>query len=113
MFDTHAHLNFSVFKDDYKEIIKQCLDRNIRIINIGSQYDTSKRAAEIAGEYDNGIYAAIGIHPIHLSHTEVDEEEINFRSREEKDRPGYWGKTPRTEIWHECHTKLRIIKSLA
>ncbi len=90
LFDTHAHLNFNTFKDDRDEIIKKCLDKNIWVINIGSQYDTSKTAAQMAKEYKEGIYASIGIHPIHLSQTEVDEEEIFFKSREEKfDRDKY------------------------
>jgi TatD DNase family protein len=82
-FDTHAHLNFNTFKDEADEIIKKCLDKNIWVVNVGSQYDTSKVAVEIADKYEKGVYAAIGIHPIHLSQTEVDEEEICFRSREE------------------------------
>lgn len=82
-FDTHAHLNFSIFKDEADEIIKRCLDKDVWVINVGSQYDTSKMAVEIANKYDSGVYAAVGIHPIHLSQTEVDEEEIYFKSREE------------------------------
>ncbi|MFH1187676.1 MAG: TatD family hydrolase [bacterium] len=90
IFDTHAHLNFNIFKDDRDEIIKNCLDKNIWVINVGSQYDTSKTAAQMAEKYKEGIYAAIGIHPIHLSQTEVDEEEIFFKSREERfDRDKY------------------------
>ncbi|MFC1615235.1 TatD family hydrolase [Patescibacteria group bacterium] len=84
MTDTHAHLNFNIFKDDSDKIIKKCLDRNIQIINIGSQYETSSRAVEMANKYEKGVYATIGLHPIHLSRTEVDEEEIFFKSREEK-----------------------------
>lgn len=84
LFDTHAHLNFNTFKDDRDKIIEECLEKDIWVINVGSQYDTSKMAAELAGEYKEGIYATIGIHPIHLSQTEVDEEEIFFKSREER-----------------------------
>ncbi len=83
MTDTHAHLNFNTYKETSEKIIKKCIDRNIRIINVGSQYDTSARAVKIAENYE-GVYAAIGIHPIHLSRTEVDEEEMHFKSREEK-----------------------------
>ncbi len=84
LIDSHCHLNFSSFKDDYKEIIADCLNKEIGIINIGSQIDTSKRALKIANEYPNDpIYASIGLHPVHLSQTEVDEEEVKFRSREE------------------------------
>ena len=84
LIDSHCHLNFSSFKDDYKNIIADCLEKEIGIINVGSQIDTSRRALEIANKYINkNIYAVIGLHPIHLSGTEVDEEEVKFKPREE------------------------------
>lgn len=83
LFDSHCHLNFSSFKDDYKEIIVDCLKNNIGIINVGSQYDTSKSAIEIANQYpDKPVYASIGLHPVHLSHTESDPEEIKALTKE-------------------------------
>lgn len=98
LFDSHCHLNFSVFKNNYEKIIADCLQKGIGLVIIGSQYETSRRAVAIAEEYPNQpVYASIGLHPIHLSHTEVDlvngfadgagEEEIKFRSREEKFEP--------------------------
>ena len=85
LIDSHCHLNFSSFKDEYIKIIADCLEKEIGVINIGSQIDTSIRALKIANEYPNDpIYAVIGLHPIHLSSTEVDEEEVKFKSREEK-----------------------------
>lgn len=84
LIDTHAHLNFNAFKKDSEAIIKDCLENNIWIINVGSQYSTSKRAVEIATRYEKGVYAAVGLHPIHLTETEVDEEEINFNTKAEK-----------------------------
>ena len=84
LYDSHAHLNFSSFEKEYKEIVADCLKNKIGVLNIGSQFDTSKRAIEIANEFPNqNIFASIGIHPIHLSQTEFDEEEIKFKSREE------------------------------
>lgn len=67
LIDTHSHVNFKAYKDDYKEVIKRTLDGNVRMINVGTQFDTSKRAVEIAEEYESGVYAAIGLHPIHVS----------------------------------------------
>lgn len=64
LIDTHAHLNFNAFKNDFDEIIKRSLAEDIWMINVGSNYETSKRALEIAEKY-NGIFAAIGLHPIH------------------------------------------------
>ena len=64
--DSHAHVNFNAFKNDGDDILKKCLDNNVWVINVGSEYRTSKRAVEYAEKYDNGVYAAVGIHPIHL-----------------------------------------------
>lgn len=76
LIDTHAHLNFSAFKNDCDEVIKRTLQANTWIINVGSQSTTSERAVEIAEKYAEGVYAAVGLHPTHLFEMEVDEEEI-------------------------------------
>ena len=85
LIDTHCHLNFSAFKQDRDEVIKKTLAKNIWLINVGSQFTTSQRAVEIANQYHQGVYAAVGLHPIHLYEIEVDEneEDIHFRSRAE------------------------------
>jgi len=36
------------------------------MINVGTNYETSKKAVEIAGKYPQGVYAAVGLHPINL-----------------------------------------------
>ena len=87
LIDTHAHLNFNAYKDDAEEVIKRALENDVWMINIGSQYETSKRAVEIAERYSQGVYAAIGLHPIHLAEgifkTKIDTEEIEFKTKEE------------------------------
>jgi len=65
LIDTHAHVNFKDFKNDANEVIQRSLDNNVWMINVGSQYATSKRAVEMAEKYPEGVYAAIGLHPIH------------------------------------------------
>lgn len=70
--DTHAHLNFKAFADDFDEVIKRSFAEGIeKIIVVGSQFTTSKRAIKLAEEYEN-IYAAIGIHPIHASFSDFE-----------------------------------------
>ena len=71
LIDTHAHLNFNDFRNDFDEVIKRSLVEDIWMINVGSKYETSKRAVEIAEKY-NGIFAAIGLHPIHAEDEEFD-----------------------------------------
>jgi len=85
LIDTHAHLNFSGFKDDCDETIKRTLAADTWIINVGSQSTTSQRAIEIAKKYPEGVYAAVGLHPTHLFEMDVDESEVDvkFKSRKE------------------------------
>ncbi|MCK4520675.1 TatD family hydrolase [Candidatus Parcubacteria bacterium] len=64
--DTHAHLNFAAFDRDRDEVIKRCLDNNIWMINVGTNYETSKKAVEISKDYNERVYAAIGLHPINI-----------------------------------------------
>ncbi|HRY63468.1 MAG TPA: TatD family hydrolase, partial [Patescibacteria group bacterium] len=61
LIDSHAHVNFNAYKDDGDAVIRRSLGKGIWLINVGSQYDTSKRAAEIANQYKEGVYAAIGL----------------------------------------------------
>jgi len=66
LIDTHAHVNFSAFKDDAEEVIKRALEKSVFFINIGSQYSTSVRAVEYAQKYPGKLWAAVGTHPVHL-----------------------------------------------
>lgn len=83
LIDTHCHLNFNSFKDDCDAVIKKTLAQGIWLINVGSQFSTSQRAVAIANNYEKGVWAAVGLHPIHLFETYVDEVEIPFQSRVE------------------------------
>ncbi|MDP2909723.1 MAG: TatD family hydrolase [bacterium] len=65
LIDTHAHLNFEAFNADWKEKIGRCFNEDVAVINVGSDYNTSKKAIEIAGFFDGKVYAAVGTHPIH------------------------------------------------
>ena len=94
LIDAHAHLNFNAFRDDFNEIIERSLAENIWMINVGTKYETSKRAVEIAEKYEKGIYAAIGLHPIYstagIVKIKTDPEEGNFvASREDFDSERY------------------------
>lgn len=62
-FDIHTHVNFPNFDKDRDEVIKRALDAGIWMINVGSDYESSKKAVEIAEKYDEGVYASVGLHP--------------------------------------------------
>jgi TatD DNase family protein len=90
LIDTHAHVNFKPLKDDSEAVIKRALDENIWVINVGSQYSTSKRAVEMAEKYETGVYASVGLHPDHLKDQEFEEEGIMVKTAVEKfDREKY------------------------
>ncbi|OGZ23404.1 MAG: hypothetical protein A3A08_00130 [Candidatus Nealsonbacteria bacterium RIFCSPLOWO2_01_FULL_41_9] len=73
--DTHSHLNFKDFQKDATEVIERSLAGGVWMINVGSQYSTSERAVELAERYPEGVYAAIGLHPIHAIDEEFNYEE--------------------------------------
>ncbi|MDD4289969.1 MAG: TatD family hydrolase [Patescibacteria group bacterium] len=64
LIDTHAHLNFKAFSNNLEDVYKRCEEVKMSVINVGAQYDTSKRAVEIT-KYKN-FYASLGLHPIHV-----------------------------------------------
>ena len=85
--DTHAHLNFREFADELDNAIRRSFDVGVKkIINVGSNYQTSVKAIQIAcschSEFISGyrqnhiskqlwndirMHAAVGCHPIHLA----------------------------------------------
>lgn len=70
MIDTHCHLNFQAFAQDYDQVIKNALDAGInKIINVGTKLDSSKKAIEMAEKYDN-LFATAGLHPHHADKLE-------------------------------------------
>lgn len=72
MIDTHAHLNFQAFQNDYPQAIQRALKNNVRsIINVGSNFLTSQKAIKIAKEH-NECCAAVGLHPIHVENENFD-----------------------------------------
>ncbi|MBI5732175.1 MAG: TatD family hydrolase [Candidatus Magasanikbacteria bacterium] len=81
--DSHCHVQFNAYKEDGGEVIGRALAEEVMMIVAGSQATTSERAVKLAEEYPGGVWAVVGLHPIHLTSQEVDEEEIHFKSREE------------------------------
>lgn len=62
-FDIHSHLNHPDFNDDWRDVVKKCLDSSIWTIVVGNDMETSGKAVEIAGKHEQGIYATVGLHP--------------------------------------------------
>lgn len=82
--DTHAHVNFDVFKNDADQVIRNALDENVWMIIVGTNYKTSKKALEYANRYEKGVFASIGLHPIHSNSVKAEGEDYNFVSKSEE-----------------------------
>jgi TatD DNase family protein len=72
-FDTHAHLNFPDYNKDREDVIKRTLDEGVFVINIGTDIKESEKVVEIATCYKEGVYAGVGLHPLH-----AEEEDFNY-----------------------------------
>lgn len=80
--DIHSHVNFKAFDEDRDEVIKRALEGDTWVINVGTQIDTSKKAAEMANQYEAGVYAIIGLHPIHTGASYHDAQELGEGGKE-------------------------------
>jgi len=96
LFDSHCHIQFKGFDEERDDVLKVCAEKNIWLHAIGTQKETSKKAVELA-ESNPHIFASIGIHPIHLFPTYVDEEESSFVSREESFDEEYFAELAKSD----------------
>lgn len=112
-FDAHTHTHFAAFETDWREVIERALKNNVWLINVGTQKDTSARAVEVANLYGEGVYAAVGLHPIHTEKSYHDKQELgepsavsfsNSRELENKERGGFVSRGE--EFDYEYYKKL-------
>jgi len=86
-FDSHTHVNFAAFEDDYREVLERAREAGVLLVNVGTQQDTSQRAVELAQEFDH-VYATVGLHPVHTAKSYHDSDELGgdkgFTSRGEE-----------------------------
>jgi TatD DNase family protein len=80
--DIHCHTNFKAFDEDRDAVVRRALDNDTFVINVGTQYDTSKKAVEMTNEYKEGVYATIGLHPIHTGASHHDKDEFGSEGKE-------------------------------
>lgn len=75
LIDVHTHTHFAAYENP-KEVIDRSLANGVWLINVGTQRDTSAKAVEWAQQYPEGVYAAIGLHPIHTDKSYHDVKEL-------------------------------------
>lgn len=80
--DVHAHVNFAAFNDDRDAVLRRTLEQGVSVINVGTQIDTSQKTIEMAEHYERGVYAIVGLHPIHTAKSFHDEKELGEGGKE-------------------------------
>lgn len=88
LFDTHAHAHFAAYGEETSDVIKRSLKEGVNLNLVGTQIDTSRKAVEVAELFLEGVYASVGLHPIHLTPIWHDPQELGggttgFKSRGE------------------------------
>ncbi len=79
LIDTHAHLDADIYARDLDIIVKHALQDDIWIVTVGTDYASSVKAVEIADRYPNGVFAAIGLHPLKVpSDLQADDRLLNI-----------------------------------
>ncbi len=63
MIDTHAHLDFPNFKEDFDAVLQRAEENNIEsIVCVGIDEESCFRVVELADTYPH-IWATVGVHP--------------------------------------------------
>ena len=63
-FDIHAHVNDAQFDEDRNNVLARMRERGVFGIMVGTDYKSSQAGAMMASFIDDGIFSAIGVHPI-------------------------------------------------
>lgn len=74
--DVHAHMQFNAYAEDRDELIKRSLENKTWMINVGTNLRTSKEAVALSEKYPEGVFAIVGLHPIHTNASFHDKDEI-------------------------------------
>lgn len=78
-FDVHTHVQFDAFRKDEHDVIVRAIESGVGVINAGTRKETSESAIQLAEQFGSGVYASVGLHPIH-----IDEEECHDEGEGEK-----------------------------
>ncbi|OJI07880.1 hypothetical protein BK004_00360 [bacterium CG10_46_32] len=83
LIDTHCHLSFNAFDDDWKNAVKRAQKKDVQMVCVGAARATSEKSVTIAEESD-GVFASIGMHPTHVLDEEFDVAWFSKQARNPK-----------------------------
>ncbi|HVO28409.1 MAG TPA: TatD family hydrolase [Candidatus Paceibacterota bacterium] len=79
-FDAHTHAQFGAFDADRDAVLARAREAGVWMVNAGTQRDTSRVAVELAEREaaagNQGVFAAIGLHPVHTAKSFHDADEL-------------------------------------
>lgn len=79
LIDAHTHLNFAAFDEDRDLVVQRTLAEGVWCVNVGTQAATTRKAVEVAHKYE-GMFVAVGQHPIHIDKILHDPDEVDERT---------------------------------
>ncbi|MCO8122522.1 TatD family hydrolase [Stieleria sp. TO1_6] len=103
LFDTHAHLNVDAFDKTVAETVQRARQAGVEgIMVIGIDVPSSRRACELAAEYPDYLFAAVGIQPNSVAESAPDDFALikdlvgmpGVRAIGETGLDCYWDDTP-------------------
>ncbi|HVN26792.1 MAG TPA: TatD family hydrolase [Candidatus Paceibacterota bacterium] len=74
--DAHTHVQFPGYDADRDAVLGRAREQGVVVVNVGTQRDTSRAAVELAERMGDGVYAAVGLHPVHTAKSHHDEQEL-------------------------------------
>ena len=80
-FDAHTHVQFAAYDTDRAEAIERAQEASVGMNVVGTQIDTSRAAVAVAEQYE-GVWATIGLHPVHTSKSYHDTKELGEGGQE-------------------------------
>lgn len=75
-------MHFEAFRDDSREAVKRALKEGVWMIQVGTQKDTSGQAVALAESFPEGVYATVGLHPIHTDKSFHDAKELGVGGKD-------------------------------
>jgi len=86
LFDTHTHVNFQPFLGDYQIVLERALANGVIINNVGTQWESSQRSVMLAEQFPAGIWASVGLHPLHLFQDVTEDQHFDGKTQTIKAR---------------------------
>lgn len=120
LFDTHAHLDFSRYKQDRDQVLKRASAAGVtQILNVGADLKSSHRSVNLA-DNNAGVFAAVGVHPHEASTYDLETaKELNELARAEKvvavGETGldyHYDNSPRSDQRQAFRSQLRLAQKL-